>query len=372
MSAAIATPIANSTRANKPSRSSRKNKNHAADISAESNNSTPTKSVRRSRKPDSKQSSEHKLSKEKQSTVKPMNMENMFAPTPAFSGKPNQVLTIDKLKDIATPIRFNGDGSRYAGPTFHSSPAPNAIPVPKFISSSVPTSSDIFFSEKISLSSASSVSTSRASSAPTSPSEGHARARKINNQAIADAIKADLFGKSSPVDKELAPSVQRLFSSDKKSESISTGDLTPSIERLQLSDATDTLGTSNVEAQNSASHLLTTSAKPTSSRPSRLGDSVLFRPRRNKGIASDSPASSVEVESPQSGTSASSSVIDLTAEHNSSRRAPSDFDFLFKPKGQENSDSEITASPRRAPRDFDFLFQKPSTPLRVAQTTPVR
>ncbi|KAK9373700.1 uncharacterized protein V1513DRAFT_480203 [Lipomyces chichibuensis] len=197
----------------------------------------------------------------------------------------------------ATPIRQSSDPNRYAGPTFHSSPAPNNLPVPKFASTSAPTGVSVeqYFAGKKSVGSDASISANTIGSAPAS----------------------------------LASTTSSPASSPGASHTMVRAEVIDKVE--------DTT---------------TSTAKVEISGTSRFGDSVVFKPRR-KGLAPVTTNSERFSHSPSSG-GGSSSVTDLSSPSAQQRRAPAEFDFLFKSSSSES----IPSSRRRAPRDFDFLFKQ--------------
>ncbi|KAK9313451.1 hypothetical protein V1522DRAFT_437474 [Lipomyces starkeyi] len=196
----------------------------------------------------------------------------------------------------ATPSRQSSDPNRYAGPTFHSSPAPNNLPVPRFASTSAPTGASVehYFAGKKSVESDTSITAYTIVSAPAS----------------------------------LASTVSSPASSPGASHTIVQAEL---IDK-QVEDST------------------TSSTKVEMARTSRFGDSVVFKPRR-KGLA---PVTTNSERFSHSPSSAGSSMTDLSGASAQQRRAPADFDFLFKSSSSES----IPSSQRRAPSDFDFLFKQ--------------
>ncbi|KAK9351868.1 hypothetical protein V1505DRAFT_167915 [Lipomyces doorenjongii] len=187
-----------------------------------------------------------------------------------------------------TPIRQSGDPNRYAGPTFHSSPAPNNLPVPKFASTSAPTgaSVDHYFAGK----------------------------------------------KSVELDTSL---------------SANTFVSTPASLASTTSSPASSPGASHAMLQ---TEIIDKQVEGTVARTSRFGDSVVFKPRR-KGLA---PVTTNSERFNHSPSSAGSSVTDFSGDSTQQRRAPAEFDFLFKSSSSES----IPSSQRRAPRDFDFLFKQ--------------
>ncbi|KAK9324279.1 hypothetical protein V1517DRAFT_372269 [Lipomyces orientalis] len=191
----------------------------------------------------------------------------------------------------ATPIRQSSDPNRYAGPTFHSSPAPNNLPVPKFASSSAPTGSS------------------------------------VEHYIAGKRVAEDLSSSANTVPD--ATSVSPATSSPVLSPCASQSIVQPAVVETSTEDSK------------------AISAKLETPRTSRFGDSVVFKPRR-KGLAQVTPNSERFSNSITSNT-----VSDLSTVSGQQRRAPAEFDFLFKPSS--------TSSQRRAPRDFDFLFKQSAT-----------
>ncbi|KAJ8099087.1 hypothetical protein POJ06DRAFT_127568 [Lipomyces tetrasporus] len=194
----------------------------------------------------------------------------------------------------ATPIRQSSDPNRYAGPTFHSSPAPNNLPVPKFASSSAPTGSSVehYFASK------------------------------------------------------------RVAESDLSSSANTVPDPASVTPTASSPDASLSIVQSAV-TEKSTEDSIAISAKLETPRTSRFGDSVVFKPRR-KGLAQVTPNSErFSNTSSHSGSTTRNTVTDLSTVSGQQRRAPAEFDFLFKPSS--------TSSQRRAPRDFDFLFNQSAT-----------
>ncbi|KAK9386890.1 hypothetical protein V1515DRAFT_586961 [Lipomyces mesembrius] len=224
--------------------------------------------------------------------------------TPATTKKtkkqPKQQAPQSQLQQIpnapATPIRQSGDPNRYAGPTFHSSPAPNNLPVPKFASTSAPTSASVehYFTGKKSVESDTSLSANTIVSAPAS-------------LASTTSSPASSPGASHAI--------------------VQIGVIDKQVEDTTMS-----------------------STKVEIAQTSRFGDSVVFKPRR-KGLA---PVATNSERFNHSPSSPGDSVLDLSGASTQQRRAPAEFDFLFK----SSSSKSIPSSQRRAPRDFDFLFKQ--------------
>ncbi|KAK9379868.1 uncharacterized protein V2V93DRAFT_39674 [Kockiozyma suomiensis] len=198
---------------------------------------------------------------------------------------------------ISTPVRATGDAAdRYAGPTFHSSPAPNAIPVPKFLSNSVPTGSSVdqFFTSVASEtgSSSSAVSVSSPSLSPSTTS---------------------------------SPSILSAVPTFEMEESI--------------------LVTQESEAQSAPpSPSPATATKGPAARSSRFGDNVVFKPRRKQATSTVSQAQENE-------------PIKNVTSQSPGRHAPADFNFLFKQKPQATAAAASSSGERRAPQEFEFLFK---------------
>ncbi|KAK9239021.1 hypothetical protein V1525DRAFT_449274 [Lipomyces kononenkoae] len=183
----------------------------------------------------------------------------------------------------ATPIRHSSDPSRYAGPTFHSSPAPNNIPVPRFASTSAPTGSSVehYFSARKSMESdnSSSVSASAGTSLDsTTPSPASSPG------ASHTTVQAEII-------------VNRV-------EDTATG-----------------------------------STKVENARISRFGDSVVFKPRR-KGLASVSANLERVSNTP---STPENNAIDLSGANTQQRQAPAEFDFLFKSSNEPVPSSQRRA-----------------------------
>ncbi|KAK9371345.1 hypothetical protein V1509DRAFT_24711 [Lipomyces kononenkoae] len=234
----------------------------------------------------------------KSSTRRRRNNADKFETTPTTTSnmktRKNQAPDQHPIQTApVTPIRHSSDPSRYAGPTFHSSPAPSNIPVPRFASTSAPTSSSVehYFSVRNSMES------------------DHSSSASASGAASLDSTI------SSPIS---SPGVSHT--------TVQTGLTSKRIEES----ATGSTKVENV-------------------RISRFGDDVVFKPRR-KGLASVSTNLERFDNTP---SSPENSVIDLSGADTQDRRAPAEFDFLFKP-----SNRPVPSSERRAPREFDFLFKQ--------------
>ncbi|KAK9486004.1 hypothetical protein V1527DRAFT_88039 [Lipomyces starkeyi] len=248
---------------------------------------TPVKSPGSRRRNDS-----NKVAENKGSTPSTKHMKTKKQPKQQAPQSQSQSQQIPNAP--ATPSRQSSDPNRYAGPTFHSSPAPNNLPVPKFASTSAPTGTSVehYFAGKESVESDTSITAYTIVSAP-APLASTISSPASSPGASHTIVQAELIDK--PVE-----------------------DSTTSSTKVEIG------------------------------RTSRFGDSVVFKPRR-KGLA---PVTTNSERFSHSPSSAGSSVTDLSGAGTQQRRAPADFDFLFKSSSSES----IPSSQRRAPRDFDFLF----------------
>ncbi|KAK9455606.1 hypothetical protein V1511DRAFT_487544 [Dipodascopsis uninucleata] len=154
----------------------------------------------------------------------------------------------------STPSRQVSDPNRYAGPTFHASPAPSNLPVPKFVSQSVPTRSVTlhnYFDQKGLSRSPSPV----ASSAPSSPS------KITSSQTVLErAISA-------------ANLVCRTTESMESSVTANASTSKPVAIPIANDSAVVTAPSSTLASTGGTS------------KTTRFGDSVVFKPRRRAGNA---------------------------------------------------------------------------------------
>ncbi|KAK9452094.1 uncharacterized protein V1518DRAFT_410344 [Limtongia smithiae] len=208
----------------------------------------------------------------------------------------------------ATPTRSVMGADRYAGPTFHSSPAPTQLPMPKFM------------------------------------------ARVSGSADISSLSLSD-----EPDDEALA------VVDDVETETPTAG---PMLEASPIESATVAVFPENKTAMSSLGLEAATAHPELKQRSSRFGDSVVFRPRR-KALSANI------VNQPSTTLTAASSPAEHAANMPSSapasqRRAPADFDFLFAAA----SSSSLPRTPTRKPRDFDRLLNRSPTPRSPTSAVP--
>ncbi|KAK7207094.1 hypothetical protein BZA70DRAFT_4200 [Myxozyma melibiosi] len=217
----------------------------------------------------------------RKSAKKPQQAKQQSHPSQA-----QQVLT--KQPAVSTPVRSASNA--YAGPTFHASPAPTAIPVPKFMSSSVPTGSsmDQYFTSAAS-------DTGSNGSVASAPSPLSSTA---SSPSLSLAAPTFVMDEGEPALVQSAP---------------------PSPSPVNIPAAP---------------------AKAPAPRPSnRFGDSVVFRPRRKGGLVQQDLSQDSPMKENSPVPKEVKPTVDTEAK-GSSRRAPAEFNFLF----QENNRATHTSA----------------------------